>query len=74
MGEGVLGDLISSLSGIEVCDIEAHFLLLSIEVGEPGNEISEKLTLLPWIELYRYLNLVQPLGGVLFCCLVSFGR
>lgn len=37
VGEGVLGDLISSLRGAEICDSEAHFLLLSIEVGDPGN-------------------------------------
>lgn len=37
VGEGGLGDLISSLRGTEVGDIEAHFLLLSTEVEDPGN-------------------------------------
>lgn len=58
MGEGVLGDLISSLRGAEVCDIEAHFLPLSMEVGDPGNYISVRLRLFPWLELCGYLNLV----------------
>lgn len=29
--------------------------------------------MLPWEELYGYLNIVELLGGVLFCCLV-FGK
>lgn len=58
VGESVLGDLISSLRGAEVCDTGAHFLL-SVEVGDAGNEVSEKPRLLPWIELYGYLNTVK---------------
>lgn len=58
MGEGVLGDLISPLRGADVCDIEAHVLPLSTEVGDPGNFISVRLRLFPWLELDGYLNVV----------------
>lgn len=51
MGEGVLGDLISPSGGGEVCDTEAHFLPLSAEVADPGNYISVRLRLLPWLEI-----------------------
>lgn len=58
MGEGVLGDLISPSGGAVVCDTEAHFLPLSAELGDPGNYISVRLKLFPWLEMNGYLNLV----------------